>query len=407
MKICYIVPWFPSLNQNTLETQQGIFEYRQVMKLNERGHEFKVISVRWKDQPEYEKISETVSVYRIPYIFDFTKKIRFPIPNLIKLNNRIKEVHNNWNPDLMVYSHAEYLTSLPILYLKNRMKVPSIVAIDTLHGVSWFYGNIIVDIGAYLHSMLIVKRILRLADGIHLIGSELCKYTSKLSINKNKTFIITRGVDTKLFKPTDAKEDLKEELGIKSEEIVILYVGRLDKGKGVDYLLQAAMEMIPLYKNLKFLIVGDGSLRQEYERFAKSFSNNISFTGFRKDVPDLMNISDIFVFPSTRRSDGSPNVILEASALGLPVVTTDIGEASKFVLNGETGIVINPKDLQGMVNGITKLIEDMQHAKKMGDAGRKRMEENYSYDIICKKIEDAYQNVIFKCNNKRSGSNAT
>ena len=392
MKICYVVPWFPSIYQDKQDAQQGIFEYRQVMKLNERGHEFKVISVRWQGQPEYEKINDTVTVYRVSYIFDFTKKIRFPIPNLIKLISIIKEVHNSWNPDLIVYSHAEYLTSLPIFYLKNRMKVPIIVAVDTLHGVSWLYGNIIVDCGAYLHSMLIVKRIFKMADGIHFIGSGLCNYASKLGIDMNKTFVITRGVDIDLFKARKGKDSLRAELGIKHGDAVVLYVGRLDKGKGVEYLLQAAMEMLPHYKDLKFLIIGDGSLRSEYEAFAKSFSDTVIFTGFREDIPALMNISDIFVLPSL--SEGAANVVMEASASGLPVIATGVGEIPKIVLDGKTGILIKPKDVDGLVNALKKLIDNPLFAKEMGRLGRKRMEKGYSWDIICKKIENKYQEVI-------------
>ena len=394
MKICYIVPWFPFLDRNTVGAQQGIFEYRQVIKLNERGHEFRVISVKWQGQKDYEKINDGISVYRVPYIFDFTKKIRFPVPNFIKLTNRIKVTFDQWNPDLIVYSHAEYLTSLPIFYLKNKMKAPTIVAIDTLHGVSWFYGSIIVDVGAYLHSMLIVKPIFKIANGIHLIGNELCKYASKLGIDMNKTSIITRGVDTELFKPRDGKNRLKEKMGIKPEDAIVLYVGRLDRGKGVDCLLHAAKEMIPRYANLKFVIVGDGSLKHEYEQFAKSFSYNIIFTGYREDVSALMNISDIFVLPSL--SEGAANVVMEASASGLPVIATKVGEVPRIVLDSKTGILIKLNDVNSLVNALKKLVDNPLLAVKMGEMGRIKIEEEYDWGGICRKIEKFYIEVIEK-----------
>ena len=377
------------MNPTTLESRQGIFEYKQIIKLNERGHEFKVISIKWRGQSEYEKINEGTEVYRIPYVFS---RIRYPTPNFIKLTSKIKEICNNWHPDVIVYAHMEYLTALPSLYLRNKMKIPVIVTIDSLPGVTWFCGNKIIDAVGYLHSVLIGKRIFKVADGVQFLSSELYNYIPKLNIDVNKVFVITRGVDTEIFKPRNGKEFSRAELDIKENDMVVLYVGRLDLVKGVNYLLQAAKEIIPRYKNLKFLIVGDGSLRKEYEAFAESFPDNIIFTGFRKDIPELMNISDIFVLPSL--SEGAANVVMEASASVLPVIATEVGEVPQIVLNGKTGILVNSKDVNALVNALKKLINNPLLAKEMGEAGQKRMEEKYSWETICRKLETFYKETI-------------
>jgi glycosyltransferase involved in cell wall biosynthesis len=375
------------MNPTTLESRQGIFWCRQDIKLNERGHEFKVISIKWKGQSNYEKINN-IEIYRIPYVFS---KISYPIPNFIKLTNRIKEICNNWQPDIMVYNHMEYLTALPSLYLKKRIKIPVIVTVDSLPGVTWFCGNKIVDAVGYLHSMFIGKRIFKVADGIQFLSSELYNIP-KLKIDADKVFLITTGVDTEIFKPRNGKKKLRVELGIKENDRAILYVGRLDLVKGVNYLLQAAKKIIPWYKNIKFLVVGDGSLRKKYEAFSKSFPDNIIFAGFREDIPALMNISDIFVLPSL--SEGAPNVIMEANSSGLPVIATEVGEIPQMILDGKTGILVKPKDVNGLVNALKRLIDDPLLAKEMGKNGRKRMEEEYDWEIVCKKIENAYQGVI-------------
>lgn len=398
MKICQIVPWFPSMNPTTPESRQGIFEYKQLMKLNERGHEFKIISIKWKGQSKYEMINNNIVVYRIPYIFNFST-IRYPIPNFIKLANKIKELCNNWHPDIIVYSHMEYLTALASLYLRNKIKIPVIVTIDSLPGVTWFCGDKIIDAVGYLNSMLIGKRIFKVAEGVQFLSSELYNYIPKLNIDANKVFVIPRGVDTEIFKPREGKDSSRKEFGVKEDDIVILYVGRLDLVKGVDYLLRAAKEIILNYKNIKFLIVGDGSLRGRYEALAKSFSNNVIFTGFREDISDLMSISDIFVLPSL--SEGAANVVMEANASGLPVIATEVGEVPQIVLNGESGFLVKPKDVDGLVIAFKKLINNPLLAKEMGEAGRKRIEEEYSWEIICNKIENAYQEIIDKYNYKR------
>ncbi len=142
MKICYIVPWFPSLNPTTLDSRQGIFEYRQVLKLSEKGLKFKIISIKWAGQLELEKINDNIEVHRIPFLFKFGT-IRYPIPNSIKQIKKINEICNNWNPDVIVYTHIIYLTTLPIIFLKN--KFPTIVTTDVFPGINWWYGNKIVD----------------------------------------------------------------------------------------------------------------------------------------------------------------------------------------------------------------------------------------------------------------------
>jgi len=394
MKICYVVPWFPSLNVSTIEARQAIFGYREIMKLSHRGHQFKIISLKWKGQSDYEVISDSVEVYRLPYIFKFSQ-IRYPIPNLFAFTRRIKSLCDSWNPALLIYSHINYLTALPIFYLKPRLEVPSLVTTDSFLGISWFYGDKVVDAIGYLYSMLIGKRIFKLADGIQLMSSPLVEYMKKLDIEEHKVFTIPRGVDTDLFQLRDGNERLKNELGIKENDTVVLNVGRLDLVKGVDYLLQAAKEILTNHDNadsIKFLIVGDGSLRKQYEKFARPFSENIIFLGFRNDVPKLMNISHIFVLSSL--SEGAANVVMEASASGLPVVATAVGEVPQIVANGETGILVKPKDVDGLVNGIETIIDNPLLAEKMGEAGRRRMEEKYSSEIICEKLEKAYQEVI-------------
>jgi len=396
MKICYVVPWFPSLNVSTIEARQAIFGYRQIMKHSARGHEFKIISLKWKGQYEHEVISDSVEVYRVPYIFKFFQ-IRYPIPNLFTLTRKIKNLCDNWNPDLLIYSHINFLTALPIFYLKRRLKVPSIVTTDCFPGISWFYGDKVVDAIGYLYSMLIGKRVFKLADGIQLMSSQLAEYMSRLDIEEHKVFTIPRGVDTDLFQLREGDERLKSELGIKENDTVILYVGRLDRVKGVDYLIQAAKEVLANHDkvgNIKFLIVGGGSLRKQYEKLASPFSKNIIFLGFRNDVPQLMNIAHIFVLSSL--SEGAANVVMEASASGLPVVATAVGEVPQIVADGESGWLVKPKDVDGLAEKIETIINNPLLGKKMGEAGRKRIEQKYSWEIICEKLEKAYQEVIDK-----------
>jgi len=365
------------------------------MKLVERGNEFKVISIRWRDQPNYEVIEQKVEVYRVAPLFIFSK-IRYAIPNFVALSRKIRKVSKEWEPNVIVYSHIIYLTTLPIFWLKNRLNIPSIATTDAFPGISWFYGSKVVDVIGYLYSVLIGKLIFKLADGVQLMSSGLSEYAARFNLDGNKAFTIPRGVDTKLFKPRNNQKDLRKKLGIGENETVVLYIGRLDLVKGVDYLLQAAERILTSHNGIKFLIVGEGSLRQKYERFVKTFSQGVIFTGWREDVPQLMNIADIFVLPSL--SEGAANVAMEASASALPVIATRVGEVPYIVANDKTGILVQPRDVDGLVEAVERLIDNPSLAKKMGEMGRKRIEERYSWGKICERLEEAYQEVIDRFN---------
>ena len=389
MKICSVVPWFPSIDAENLESRQGIFEYRQAIELHKRGHQFRVISLRWSGQQEQEVINTDFIVYRVPYYFS---SMRYPLPRFVKLGKKIREVCDNWSPDLVIYNHMEYLTAVPSLYLRAKINAPVVVTTDGIPGVTGAFGNRIVDLGGYLYALLIGKRIFRLADGIQLMNSELYKYVAKLNIDSHKIFTITRGVDTELFKPHDGDPQLRQELGIEPDDVIILYVGRLDIIKGVDYLMKAIERIASSHQNVKFLIVGEGSLKAKYESLCVPLKGKVIFTGFRKDVPQLMNISHIFVLSSLM--EGSPNVILEASSSGLPVVCTAVGEAREFVLDGESGFLVSPRDTEGLTEAIIKLMESPSLRQQMGYVGRKRVEERFSWKLIARRLEEAYQGVI-------------
>jgi glycosyltransferase involved in cell wall biosynthesis len=394
MKICYIAPWFPSKNAENFESQQGLFEYRHVSKLSERGHEFKVITMEWKGQSEYEKISEKIDVFRIPYYFSL---VRYPLPHFRSLINKIKEITVLWNPDVIVYSHTIYLTALPSILLRKRIQKPFLGVTDCVPGINWFYGNKIVDSIGYIHSQTINKKIMNRLDGIRLLSSSNYEYFSN-SENYEKISVITRGVDDQIFKPRPGKESLKRELGIKDDETIILFVGRLDLVKGVEYLISAAKTLISKYDNVKFLVVGDGSLKEKYVKKTKNLAEKINFLGFRTDIPEIMNLANVFVLTSL--SEGACNVVLEACSSGLPVVATSVGEVPQIIVDGKTGFLIKPKDVNALIYSIEKLINDPKLAENMGKMARKRIEENYAEEIIYNKIEEFYNLVLNEFYNK-------
>jgi|AGTN01.2.fsa_nt_gi Glycosyltransferase len=402
MKICYILPWFPSVKPTTPESRQGIFEYRHVKRLSEAGHQFRIVTVLWKGQTPYEKVDDNVEVYRVPYLF-LMKSVRYPLPSIFKLAGKISDVCREWNPDIVVFGHMIYLTTLPSLMLRGRIKKPFVVTTDVFPGINWFFGDRLVDAIGYVYTVLLGKWFLKASDGVQLLVSDLDRQTGNLGIDTGKTFLINRGVDVNTFKPDYPKNGLRKEFGISKDETLILFVGRLDLVKGVPYLITAAKHIMQDHHDVKLLVVGEGSLYSEYVAMAEGHPGRIIFTGYRSDIPELMKTADIFVLPSL--SEGAANVVMEASASGLAVVATNVGEIPHILENEVTGLLVRPRDAEGLYLALKRLIEDPALARSMGIAGRKRMEDRYCWDIVCRQVEDSYRQVIDRYRKARGAGN--
>ena len=388
MRIGTVIPWFPSYASG--EKLLGIFQYRQAKKLVEMGHEIFIITIQRPNMPKFE-IMDGISVYRFP---SYTiSKIGYEIPHFLKLTCVIEKVCDEHKLDILEFFSQDFLTSIPALYIKKKINIPITVTVNGLPGISWFSGDRIIDGVGYVYTNLIGKRIIRAADGVRLLSSSLYDDLLKFGVDGEKMRTIPMGVDTTVFHPYHDVSDVRKEWEIGEKDVFVLFVGRLIKMKGTEYLIEAVKNLIPEYSDLKLVIVGDGDARGEYARMVSSIRENVIFTGYyRGDLYRFMCAADIIVMPSL--CEGCPNVLLEAMACGTPVIASRVGAVPDVIQNGKTGILTKPKDVGGIVNALKKLMDNPLLAKEMGEAGRKRMEEEYSWEIICKKIEDAYEKVI-------------
>jgi len=176
-----------------------------------------------------------------------------------------------------------------------------------------------------------------------------------------------------------------------NKEINILFVGSLRKVKGVEFLIKA-MEIAVKNKNdLRLIIVGDGVERNYLNSLTKNLGlcNNIEFTGqiSNKSVYNYMNNSDIFVLPSL--SEGFPNVLLEAMAFGLPIVTTNFKGSEEIITNDKNGFIVESKNPKQIANRILLLAENKDIRNKMSRYNRKTAEK-YNWDNIIKNICKIY-----------------
>ncbi|WP_436903361.1 glycosyltransferase family 4 protein [Halovenus halobia] len=170
----------------------------------------------------------------------------------------------------------------------------------------------------------------------------------------------------------------------------VLYVGRLAPKKGLKYLLQAVADM-----KTELTIVGDGPERARLEKIATETGANVTFEGeVEPEVVDrYYQSSSVFVLPSIE-GEGTPNVVLEAMAWGLPVVATDSGGVPSLIRDGSNGYLVPMRNMKMLSERIQVLLTDTNHAAQLGQNARTFVKEEHSWDSICAALNSHYETVI-------------
>jgi glycosyltransferase involved in cell wall biosynthesis len=187
---------------------------------------------------------------------------------------------------------------------------------------------------------------------------------------------------------------LREELGLPHSARVVSVFSRLNRMKGVDYFLDAAAVLAGRYPDVGFLIVGDGGARKELEEQAcrLGIRERTVFTGFRRDVPDLLSESAISVLPSL--SEGISNTLLESMAAGVPVIATRVGGNPEVVEDGVSGLLVPTRDSATLAAAIGSLLDDEDLAYRLGQAGIARVSQLFSIESSVHQTEHLYQRLV-------------
>lgn len=186
----------------------------------------------------------------------------------------------------------------------------------------------------------------------------------------------------------------RKKFGIRDNEFVIGNVGRLTQQKGQKYLLQAFRIFIDKYRNSKLIIVGDGELRPNLEHLTRELGcyKNVIFAGYQEDMASMFGIMDIVVQSSLW--EGFPNVLLEALAVGRPVIATSVGGTSQIIQHERTGILVQPRDYIALSNAMIELASNYESAKEMARVGRSLVERHFTIEEMCKKYEREYVKLL-------------
>ena len=224
-------------------------------------------------------------------------------------------------------------------------------------------------------------------------------------INKNKLKIIdngsTNGIDIDYFNPNlfskNDSETLKNKIGIPMEHKIFLYVGRIVRDKGINELIAAFKKINDLYEKTSLLLVGsyEEDLDPLKDQTLKEINNNpnIHHIGYKKDVRLYFMISDILVFPSYR--EGFPNVVMQAGAMGVPAIVSDINGCNEIIHEGENGFIIPAKNSLSLYNAMDKSIQN-KNIFKTKSSYRSEIVKKYNRKNVWKSLLYEYRMLLDK-----------
>lgn len=235
---------------------------------------------------------------------------------------------------------------------------------------------------------------LRRYDHVICVSNDLYEKCLALGVPESRCSLIVNAIDTMQYRRVMKVEEAKAKLGFPAHRVVIGACGRLSPEKNFVGLIRVVAELLKKNVPISLFIAGDGPIRDSLQRQinATGFTEHIRLLGFRDDIMDFYQGLDIFVLNSLR--EGLPNVVLEAMAYEVPVISTRVAGVPRLITNGYDGILIDIKNDLELKLRLEKLIEDFDYRRMLGENGNYTIKAQYSFGVRMKKIRDIYEKIL-------------
>ena len=293
--------------------------------------------------------------------------------------SNIQIIHTHKYKDTILAAPAAKLSGIPhVVRTVHGLREP-------FAGLQAFKMNLYETIESAVHRYCV--------DSIIAVSSQIeSKYKAEGQVSR--VTCIRNGIDLDGKSVQTDRWRTRKELGVDSETCLIGTVGRLTPVKGIPYLLEAARMLLRHGANMKVLVVGDGSIRQDLMTQTRDLgiSENVVFLGHREDTDVLLQALDIFILPSL--SEGIPMALLEAMAASRAVVASRVGGIPEIVDDGIEGFLVEPMDVDSLAERCRLLIESPDVAIKMGEQGRKRVERDFSATAMADRVVLVYKELL-------------
>jgi len=233
-----------------------------------------------------------------------------------------------------------------------------------------------------------------LVDRILAVSLDLRSQLTK-HFGAEKVICVHNSIDIGQMRVSGCAAGLRKELKLSEQEFVIGTIGRLMPVKGLNSFLKAARIICRQRPNVKFIIAGDGPLAGSLHAVAHEcgVDKDVLFLGHRNDSHEILNLMDLFVLPSL--SEGVPMALLEALALGRPVVASRVGGIPEVIEHGVNGLLVTPGSEEELARNCIALMDDYGSAQRLGEAGRKQVKEKFSAKIMAERVAEVYRSLVW------------
>lgn len=213
--------------------------------------------------------------------------------------------------------------------------------------------------------------------------------TQKFKLDSKKIKVIYNGIEIDSEGPLFRKKEFLLDTGLLGNEKIVGFVGRLEKQKGVQYLIEAMRIINKHDLSIYALIIGDGREKDKLEKYAQSFDCRVIFLGWKYNIFQYLKYFDLFILPSLR--EGMPNVVLEAMGQGIPVIATNVGGNKELIEDGKTGFLLEPKNSEQLAKKILEILNFSEKEKQLiTSEARKNVTNNFSIERMVTEFEETY-----------------
>ena len=285
----------------------------------------------------------------------------------------------------VVHAH-DYKTDLLALLLSRSL---GIATLATVHG---WTGHSVRERLCYYPAD---KRVLARFPRLIAVSSEIARELVKHGADPARITTILNAIDANHFRRNPAQvASARAAFGLAGADVVVGAVGRLERQKRFDLLLEAFAALCVDHPRLRLMIVGDGSLKPalEQQRSALGLDERVIFTGHVTDVMSVHHAMDLFVQSSDY--EGTPNAVLEAMAMETPVIATEAGGTAELAHDGVHGRITPIGNVGALISSISAALMTPDETRRMAERARRRVENELSFESRCRRLEGIYEEVI-------------
>lgn len=408
MRIAFLVGQFPTLSET--------FVLNQITGLIERGHE---VDIYAQKQGDIAKIHPDVAKYDL--LSRTYHQPKMPKNHILRLVKGGQLLFTYWhkNPlallrSLNIFKYGKQAASLKLLYAAIPMLRQQPYDIVHCHfGSIGLKGMWLQDIGVLQGKLLVVFHAIDITWDIQRLGeriydrlfekgdlflpiSKLWQHRLiELGCDESKIIVHRMGIDCSKFSFTPRK--LPDDGRVR-----ILTIARLVEKKGVEYGIRAIAKLCQIKPEIEYNIVGNGPLQKNLQQLIEKLNvkDNVRLIGWKQheEIVEILDRTSILLAPSITSEEGDregiPVSIMEAMAMGLPIVSTQHSGIPELVEDGISGFLVPEKDVEALAEKLTYLIEHPHLWPQMGQAGRAYVEEHYDINKLNNKLVEIYQKLL-------------